>query len=133
MPLPPDLVALLSTLRRSQRSVRLDGDEPVFQRDGGKPWTVDAVRYHFRRAVEACTELPDHKAAAVRFHDMRHTYASIAVQNGVPLQTVSRILGHQTIEMTMRYAHWCPDDRRRAAAVVGNALRLASQRRRAAV
>ncbi len=88
-----------------------------------------AVRYRFRRAVEACAELPDHKATAVRFHDMRHTYASIAVQNGVPLQTVSRMLGHQTIEMTMRYAHWCPDDRKHAACVVGSALRLDVQRR----
>ena len=41
----------------------------------------------------------------VRLHDLRHSYATEAVRRGVPLPVVSKLLGHSTIAMTMRYAH----------------------------
>ena len=41
----------------------------------------------------------------VRLHDLRHTHASHAVMNGVPVPVVSRLLGHSNVGMTMRYAH----------------------------
>ena len=41
----------------------------------------------------------------VRLHDLRHTVASQAVANGVPLPTVARMLGHTQPTMTLRYAH----------------------------
>ena len=50
----------------------------------------------------------------VRFHDLRHTAASRMVEAGVDLVTVSKILGHSTIQMTMRYAHPTPENMRRA-------------------
>ncbi len=40
-----------------------------------------------------------------RIHDLRHTFASWLVTEGVPLLEVSRLLGHSTIKMTERYAH----------------------------
>ena len=45
-----------------------------------------------------------------RTHDLRHTYASIAVSNGINLYAVQRLLGHSDISMTQRYSHLSCDD-----------------------
>ena len=50
----------------------------------------------------------------LRFHDLRHSAATIMVMSGVDLVTVSQILGHSTIQMTMRYAHPTPENKRKA-------------------
>lgn len=58
----------------------------------------------------------------VRFHDLRHTFATRLVTAGVDIVTVSRLLGHATIHMTIRYAHPAPDDLRRAVQALEGTL-----------
>ena len=45
----------------------------------------------------------------ITFHDFRHTFASHFVMNGGSIFRLQRILGHQSIDMTMRYAHLAPE------------------------
>ena len=45
-------------------------------------------------------------SAEVRFHDLRHTAATLAIKQGIPVPTVSKMLGHSDPAMTLRrYAH----------------------------
>lgn len=45
----------------------------------------------------------------IRFHDIRHTFASQFMMSGGSLYDLQKILGHSKIEMTMRYAHLSND------------------------
>ena len=56
----------------------------------------------------------------LRFHDLRHTAATYMVTGGIDLVTVSEILGHSDIKMTMRYAHPTPKNRREAVNVLAD-------------
>ena len=58
----------------------------------------------------------------VRLHDLRHTFASQAVMNSIPVPIVSRLLGHSNVRMTLRYAHLADRDVEAAAERVGIAM-----------
>jgi integrase len=51
---------------------------------------------------------------SVRFHDLRHTFATRLLQRGVDIRTVSSLLGHQDIAITARYLHATDESKRRA-------------------
>lgn len=56
-------------------------------------------------------------------HSLRHTYASLALDAGVPVQDVARQLGHTVSTCQRVYAHFIGDDLRRAAKAIGKAIR----------
>ena len=55
----------------------------------------------------------------VRIHDLRHTYASLLINNGVSLYEVQELLGHSSSAMTQRYAHLQPNQLRSRTEIVG--------------
>lgn len=72
------------------------------------PVSVPMLRLHWLKATKACgTE-------GVRWHDLRHTYASWLVQAKVPLRTVQELMGHTTMAMTQRYSHLADEHLREA-------------------
>ena len=95
----PRKVPLNAPARRVLERQPKDGSAFVFPspRNPAEPRTGDlGLWYRVRReaGIEDC-----------RLHDLRHTLASQAVMNGVPVPVVSRLLGHSRVSMTMRYAH----------------------------
>jgi site-specific recombinase XerD len=50
----------------------------------------------------------------LRIHDLRHSFATLAIQGGASLYDVQKLLGHQDIAMTQRYAHMVDESQRRA-------------------
>jgi integrase len=66
------------------------------------------INRQFRKAAEkACI-------ANIRFHDLRHTFASRLVMGGIDIYRAQTLLGHKTARMTQRYAHLSPDFLREA-------------------
>ena len=93
---------------------------------GNGPWVFPSVRNPCRLR---CRELSIWDAVRreagiedVRLHDLRHTVASQAVLNGVPLPVVARLLGHRDVRMTMRYAHVGDREIEAAAERVGQVI-----------
>lgn len=67
-----------------------------------------ALDYQLRKEFEAArVEL---NMTHIRFHDLRHTYASLLAQAGATLQLIGKAMGHSTPVMTARYAHLVSDN-----------------------
>ena len=58
----------------------------------------------------------------VRLHDLRHSYASVAITSGETILAVGRLLGHRDPETTLKYAHHAEADAEKAAAAMGAVL-----------
>src|SRR3954452_1331409 len=61
-----------------------------------------------RRFQAACVRAGVRK---IRFHDLRHTFATTLAAAGVPLRTLQEYLGHADIKTTQIYAHYAPSER----------------------
>lgn len=62
----------------------------------------------------------------MKFHDLRHYYASVLIRAGESVKVVQARLGHKTATETLdTYAALCPDDEDRSRVAVDNAVRAA--------
>jgi len=100
---------------------------PVDGRSSGRPRDVTIEMEEHQRVREAkpCCKIFSkcHNRSLIawragivdfRWHDLRHTFASRLTMAGGDLRTVQELMGHQTITMTMRYAHLAPSHLREA-------------------
>ena len=91
----------------------------------GSPWVFPApvnpartrVDLGLWKKVRKLTGIED-----VRLHDLRHTFASQAAMQGIPLPVVARLLGHAQVQMTLRYAHVSDRDVEAAAERIGGVM-----------
>lgn len=113
-----------STKSKRRREVPLNSraDAVLARRSSKSPgWVFGTRRWdHFRTAWESAVARA--KVVDFRFHDLRHTFASWAVQRGATLQEVKDLLGHHSLAMTLRYGHLAPEHLRTAVARLDAAL-----------
>ena len=76
--------------------------------------------YDLRKPFEKACQLAN--IDNFHIHDLRHTFASMAVSSGADLYAVQRLLGHQDPTQTQRYAHLAADDLKRATEGVAKML-----------
>ena len=109
VPCPKELRLELEALVAHNR-IRVD--EPVFQSVNGTPVNHDGFSDRFQRDIALWGGRP------IRFHDLRHTAATLLLSKGVDVKTVSEILGHESISTPMVYCHLLGDKIRRVSASV---------------
>jgi integrase len=102
----------VETLRAIPR--RIDSDYVFTGMIPGEPFAD--LKRQFEKAVSKA------KLQGVTFHTLRHTAASHLVMSGVDLPTVSEILRHKSIEMTMRYSHLSPKHKKSAVDALERSL-----------
>ncbi len=94
LPLPNPCIQLLKELHKKSSS------EYVFVSEAGTPLIMRNVQRSFKYALKKA-KLP----TSICIHDIRHTYATKALEAGVDVMLLKELLGHSTITMALRYFH----------------------------
>ena len=112
LPLAEDTIGVLEAQRKKTGS-----SSWVFPSPTGVPIFPDSVLHMLHRVLKGAG-LP-----RVRFHDLRHTFATLALQNGVDVKTVSGMLGHFSAGFPLdTYAHVTTASQRQAAKTMDGIL-----------
>ncbi|MBC5825772.1 MAG: tyrosine-type recombinase/integrase [Candidatus Eremiobacteraeota bacterium] len=125
MELSPMSVDLLRRQKAAQNEDRLKlgpgyKGELVFAQADGSPWKPDNFSSAFPQFLER-NGLPH-----IRFHDLRHSFATALARSGVHPRVAQQLLGHSDPRLTMKvYSHSAPDLERSAMTCVGDALQAA--------
>ena len=115
LPLSADAIDVLKAQKK-----KCGPSQYVFPSPTGGPISPDSVLHMLHRVLKRAG-LPK-----VRFHDLRHTFATLALQNGVDIKTVSGMLGHFSAGFTLdTYAHVTTAAQKEAANTMGGVLRVA--------
>ena len=122
-------LALLREHRAAQSGRRLmfgpawSNNDLVFPRSDGSPESVSALARRWRALCERVG------VTGVRFHDLRHTSATLALASGVHPKVVQERLGHSTISVTLdTYSHVLPSMQEDAALRIGNVMSVLDDR-----
>lgn len=111
--LPPSVTAMLKERNRMSLTDWIFPNPLCLE----QPTAPDAAYRRMKQLLEQAG-LPD-----IRFHDLRHTFATHALTSGVDVKTLSGILGHTRAAFTLdTYTHTTGDMQKRAAEIVGEFL-----------
>ena len=97
--IPDTLIEILKEHKKqdniSCKLVFHNNGEPIF------PYTMTKIYFH--PLIKKCNEVLDeeNQIEKIRFHDLRHTYATYLLSNGIPVKYVQNQLGHTTAKMTL--------------------------------
>lgn len=117
----PREVALSEDARTALKRHRHLRGPLVFCDLDGRPLTSGVARCALKRHV---------KRAGLRhlgWHVLRHTFASHLAMCGAPLKAIQELLGHTTIQMTMRYAHLAPEIARESVQLLDRRSKLSER------
>ena len=107
----PKSVADILRRRKAEALSQWIFPDPVKPEDPVNPDTA----YHHMKTLLQRAGLP-----SIRFHDMRHTFATHALTSGVDAKTLSGILGHTNASFTLdTYTHVTSDMQKQASSIVG--------------
>jgi integrase len=96
----------MELLKQRIKVRHINGIEYVFFNSAGNMIDTGKLKKVFIKTVK------DAGIENFRFHDLRHSFATRLVQNGVDLYKVSKLLGHADVSTTQRYAHHYPESLR---------------------
>ena len=114
LPLSADAISVLKI-----QKCKVGNSEWVFPSPTGGPMSPDSVLHMLHRVLKRAG-LPK-----VRFHDLRHTFATMALQNGVDVKTLSSALGHYSAGFTLNtYTHATAQMKQDAADTIGGVISL---------
>lgn len=98
VPMVPDVAACLDGLSRREHFTA--DDDLVFPGQVGDYLDASALRRRFI-AAQKCAGL-----RAIRFHDLRHTFGTLAVRGAESIVELQAWMGHADVKTTMRYTHY---------------------------
>ena len=90
----------------------------IFSNENGKP--MSALNMYNKKFLPTVKKA---KLNKIRFHDLRHTYASLLIDQGENIKYVQNQMGHASIKVTLdTYGHLMKDVNKEAANKLGNAI-----------
>ena len=117
VPLPASALELLRKQQAQQRIWKLaagalweNSDDLVFTNEVGRHLAPNTVRAELSRVTERMN------LEGFRFHDLRHSYATLCLSEGVDIKTLQSNLGHHTPAFTMEQYGHCTDEMKQASA-----------------
>ena len=121
--LPQRAVEALRKHKKQQAEEKLratdyGGSGLVFATGKGTPIDAQNIINRFFKPLLKRAQLPD-----IRWHDLRHTYATLLLARGTHPTYVQKSLGHASVQLTLdRYSHWMPSMGRNTAEAIDEAL-----------
>lgn len=118
--MPASLVKILRTAK-AERMLKAGPDfsdeDYICLREDGSLWPPDVLSHRFTDLIRTLD------ITQVRFQDLRHTFATLSLQQGIHPKVVSEMLGHSSVNITLdTYSHVMPDMQEQAAARIDEIL-----------